>query len=81
MCADPEADWGMLGKVLKLSVLQVFVFFFNKDLNFSFFKKFLAALGLCCCVQAFSSFGELGLLSSCGVGASHCSGFSLQSRF
>ena len=73
----------MLGKVLKLSVLKFFFFFFffNTDLNFSFFKKFLAALGLCCCVQAFSSFGELGLLSSCGVGASHCSGFSLQSRF
>ena len=62
MCVDPETDGGMLGKVLKLSVL---IFFFNTDLNFSFFKKFLAALGLCCCVRAFSSFGELGLLSSC----------------
>ena len=36
----------------------------------SFFKQFLfmyllAALALCCCVQTFSSCGELGLLSSC----------------
>ena len=35
MCADPETDLGMLGKILKLSVLQVF--FLNTDLNFSFF--------------------------------------------
>ena len=45
-----------------------------------FYLLILAALGLCCCVQAFSSFGELGLLSSCGVGASHCGGFSCGSR-
>ena len=43
----------------------------------------LAALGLrcgawalCCCAQAFSSCSEPGLFSSCGVQASHCSGFS-----
>ena len=36
---------------------------------------FLAALGLCCCMQAFSSCGEQGY-SSCGARASHCSGFS-----
>ena len=29
---------------------------------FFFFNLFLAALGLCCCVQAFSSCGERGLL-------------------
>ena len=29
---------------------------------FLFFKLFLAALGLCCCMWAFSSCGELGLL-------------------
>ena len=43
------------------------------------FKKlhylFLAVLGLCCCVGA-SCCGEWGLLSSCGVLASHCGGFS-----
>ena len=38
MCADPETDWGMLGKVLRLSVLQVcFFFFLNTDLHFSCF--------------------------------------------
>ena len=29
---------------------------------FILFMFFLAALGLCCCVQAFSSFGKQGLL-------------------
>jgi len=46
-----------------------------------FFKKiilvtYLAVLGLCCRVQAFSRCGEWGLLSSCGAQASHCDGFS-----
>ena len=31
-----------------------------------------AALGPRCCVGAFSNCGECGLLSSCGVRASHC---------
>ena len=33
----------------------------------SFFSLFLAALYFYCCMQAFSSCGEQGLLSSCGV--------------
>ena len=33
-------------------------------------------LGLCCCEQALSSCGKLGLLFRCGVQASHCGGFS-----
>ena len=33
------------------------------------------ALGLCCCVQAFSSCSKQGLLS-CGAQASYCNGFS-----
>ena len=33
-------------------------------------------LGLHCCVWAFSSCKDWGLFSSCGVGASHCSGLS-----
>ena len=37
---------------------------------------FLVSLGLCCYVRAFSSYGEQGLLSSCGLRASHCGGFS-----
>ena len=37
---------------------------------------FLAALGLHCYAQAFSSCSELGLLSSCRAQASHCHGFS-----
>ena len=47
-------------------------------LKFFFLKitLFLAVLGLCCYVQAFSSCGEWGLLSSCGAWASYCCGFS-----
>ena len=37
---------------------------------------FLAALGLHCCTQVFSSCGKQGLLSSCGAQASHCNGVS-----
>ena len=37
---------------------------------------FLAVLGLRCCMLAFPSCGEWGLLSSCGVQASHYGGFS-----
>ena len=40
------------------------------------FYLFLAALGLCCCAWAFSSFGKWGLLSSCNARASPCGGFS-----
>ena len=40
------------------------------------FYIFLAALGLCCYVWAFSSCREQGLLSGYSVWASHCGGFS-----
>ena len=40
------------------------------------FVYLLAVLGLCCCVEAFSSCGEQGLLFHCGARASHCGGFS-----
>ena len=40
-----------------------------------FIYIFFAALGLHCRMQTFSSRGEPGLLSSCGVLASHCGGF------
>ena len=36
----------------------------------------LAMLGLCCCTWAFSICGKWGPLSSCGVQASYCHGFS-----
>ena len=41
--------------------------------NFLFIYLLLAALGLHCCVQRFSSCGDRGLLSSCGLWAS-CGG-------
>ena len=53
------------------------------SLSFSFFffliyliYLFLAALGLCCCVRAFSRCGEWGATLRCGARASHCGGFS-----
>ena len=51
-------------------------FFFLK--NVSFF--ILAVLDLCCCAQAFSSCSGQGLLSGCGVRASHHGGFSCEAR-
>ena len=42
----------------------------------NFQNVFLAMLGLCCCMWAFSSCSEKGLLSSFGTGPSHCGGFS-----
>ena len=56
-------------------VLGAFFFFFN--IIFSLFKNlFLAILGLPCCVWASSSGSDQGSLSSYGVRASHCGGFS-----
>lgn len=40
-----------------------------------FLSLFLTVLGLCWCAQAFSSYCEQGLHSSCGVPASHCGDF------
>ena len=40
------------------------------------FILFLAALGLCCCVQAFLQLWRAGATLRCGVWASHCGGFS-----
>ena len=42
---------------------------------FLFFKLFLAALGLRCCVRAFS-LQQVGATLRCGAWASHCGGFS-----
>lgn len=51
--------------------------------SFSFYYLYLSVLGfwcstwaLCCCSRDFSSYGEWGLLSSCSMQASPCSGFS-----
>ena len=51
--------------------LNLILFLFFKSVHLS-----VAALGLRCCVWAFSSCGERGLLSSCGARASPCGGFS-----
>ena len=48
-------------KIHLFLLTQIFIYFF--------IYLFLAALGLRCCVWAFSSCGEPGLLSSCGAGA------------
>ena len=41
---------------------------------------FFAALIFLCCVWAFSSCGEQGLLASCGAWTSHCSRASVAAR-
>ena len=41
---------------------------------------FLAALGLHCCIQNFSSCNKRRLLSRCGTWAFHCGGFSCEPR-
>ena len=45
-------------------VVCIYIFFFFKHYFFFYylFIYLLAALGLCCCAQAFSSCGERGLL-------------------
>ena len=61
----------------ELSANFLFSFFTIKILFiYIFISLFLAVLGLCCCVQAFSHWGEWGLLSRCGMWASPCGGFS-----
>ena len=57
-----------------LLMLLILFFFLNKFIYFIYL--FLAALGLGCCVQAFSGCGERGATLRCGVQASHCGGFS-----
>ena len=42
--------------------LNSLFFFFLTNFHLYFIYLFLAALGLCCCAQAFSSCGERGLL-------------------
>ena len=46
------------------------------DYKIFYFILFLIVLSLCCYVQAFSSCGKQGLLSSCSARVSRCSGFS-----
>ena len=50
---------------------------------FFFFKFFICwfwRAGPCCCMWAFSGGGEQRLVSSCGLRASHCGGFSCRAR-
>ena len=44
--------------------------------NIYLFNSLMAALGLCCCAQAFSGCSKWGLFSSCSARASHWGGFS-----
>ena len=47
-----------------------------KVLKIYFIYFIFGCSGLCCHTQAFSNWGEQGLLSSCGSWASHSGGFS-----
>ena len=57
--------------------LSVFLFFFYID-YFESFYLFLAVLGLCGHMWAFSSCSRLGLRCSCWAWAPHCGGFSCE---
>ena len=56
---------------------KVFIFFYMSTLLYLLLLFFfLAVLGLLWCMQAFSSCGEQGLVSSCDAQTSNCGGFS-----
>ena len=66
-------EWGAIafsGGCLHLCIYLDLIFLYNSFLacflNYLIilFLKFLIAIGLCCCTQAFSSYSERGLLSS-----------------
>ena len=52
----------MVTKTLRHSFLNHILFFFLKLFQKNLFILFLAVLGLCCCVRAFSSCSKQGLL-------------------
>ena len=57
-------------------VIGAFSIIFNIIFHFLIYFCFiLAVLGVHCCAPTFCSWGEWGLLSSCGTRASLCSGF------
>ena len=69
----------MQSKVIVMGRVWVCVYIYI--FKFYLFILFLATLGLSCYTGFFSGFGEQGLLSSCGVKASHCSSFrALENR-
>ena len=69
-CMDPEeAEEGT-----RCPPLSPTLFFFLQI--YLLIYLFLSAMGLHCCVWAFSSCGKRGLLSSCSMWTSHCYGFS-----
>ena len=86
-CAVTETDI----KRHAVIILLVFSFFFFFKLSYKFegssspnrvfcfvliIYLFMTALGLRCCTRAFSKCGQRGLLYSCSILASHCSGFA-----
>ena len=74
-CRQPVACWKKA--VDCLLILGIVSFAMQKLLCFYLFiYLFMAALGLRCCVWAFSSCGEWGLLFRCGAQASDCNAFS-----
>ena len=64
---------GFLSSLAKFDLSRL-VFHWMDNFLKKFYYLFLALLGLCCCMRAFSSCSEQGLFSSCGAWAPHCSG-------
>ena len=61
-----------INKTVKVSIYKINA---TKNISILIIYLFLAALGLYCCRQAFSSCSEWGPLFSCSVQDSHCGGF------
>ena len=70
--------WSSMLRIIqntKIHMLRI-IHKYNFSKLYLFIYLFLAELGLCCCALAFLQLHWAGLISSCGVQASHCSGFS-----
>ena len=52
----------MVPQHVQIQLVLQYLLFFKLKKKIYFIYLFLAALGLCCCTQAFSSCGEWGLL-------------------
>ena len=60
-------------KMVKMINFMLYIVYYN-FFFINFIYLFLAALGPCCCAQAFSSCTSGGPLFRCGARASHCGG-------
>ena len=73
---SPLVPGELLSESLAVTILGNSLVLLPRTKEREIFFFFLAALGLCCCMRAFSSCREWGVTLRCGARASHCGGFS-----